>query len=128
MAPQAAKAAVNNRGIAAVEAVPTVGILVTFVAALLLGTNLIFSRAWLQYQGEQTLFCLAERHSNFECRTRLKKKLVDALPFGHLGEIRMVDQGDKWKIFLDWKLKNWNVRISKELSSRQILHSKALRW
>lgn len=117
----------TERGTALVEGLPALLCLMIFVSGLLLSAYLIFARSWIQYQSEQALYCLAESRSYEMCRRKMEQKLDRALPFGQTHFVRLSGGGDLWKVDVRWKIHDFEIKIRKQLSVRQILRSRALR-
>jgi len=123
----------NQRGGALTEALPVVLVLAVFVSGLLLMVYLMFARAWIQYQSEQALYCLAEARPVSRCRKQLEQRLSRLLKWGHPGVLRLTtyDRGrgvDVWTVEAEWKIKAYNLRVKKQLDTRRLLQSRALRW
>ena len=118
----------NNKGSAAVESLPVASLLILFVTGILAAAYLIFARAWLQYQGEQALYCLSEARPAFTCRRQLEKKLSGALPFGKAGALDLSSRDDVWKVRAEWKIRGFRLQVRKELGTRRLLQSRALHW
>jgi hypothetical protein len=118
----------NNKGSAAVESLPAAALLILFVAGILAAAYLIFARAWLQYQGEQALYCLSEARPVYACRRRLETKLSGALPWGKAGALDLSSRDDVWKVRVEWKIRGFRLQVRKELGTRRLLQSRALHW
>jgi hypothetical protein len=116
----------NSRGSAALEAVPVIMVVLVFVLGLLFATYLIFARGWIQYQGEQALYCVNESRPVAVCRRELAGQIKQFLPWGKLGNIDLRFQGDKGKLDIKWVIEGFTIRISKQLSMRQIVRKKGL--
>lgn len=125
-------AAANQRGSALLEAIPVIGVILVFVTGLLLAGYLIFARQWLQYQGEQGLYCLASLDSIFLCRKKVQAQLTRFLPWTEQCELRMQNSlrsGERqWRIDIQWKYAGVNLNSRKQMSVEQILRNKDLHW
>ncbi len=111
---------------AVAEALPVFTTLLVFMFGILLGAYFIFARAWIQYQSEQALYCMAE--GRLSCRQQLRTKLKAALPFGEEQRIELSSQNDLWKTKVEWKIQGYKISVMKDLSARALIRSKALRW
>ena len=122
----------RNAGSAMAEALPAIAALLIFIAGISIGVYLIFARAWMQYQSEQALYCLGEAKPAFICRRFLERKLESGLPWGRLGKMQLNSvargQHQKWNIEVEWKIRNFTLRVHKELGTRALLQSRALHW
>jgi len=123
---RAGMAITNARGSALLEGLPVVMVLLVFVSGLMLLTYLLFVRVWMQYQGEQALYCLAEGRSRFHCQSRLKSDLDRFLPWG---ESTAHTSGSKtrWWVEIKWNYKHIRFQLQRELTPELILKNKALR-
>ena len=117
----------NQRGTAALEAIPVSILLFVLIAGILLAAYLMFARGWIQYQSEQALLCAAETRTGFLCKSRLDKKLNDFLPWGK-STAQIQAAQDRWSVEVTWKFQNFSFRIVKELTPKQILARKVLQW
>lgn len=108
------------------EAVPVFAVLLVFVAGLLLAAYLMFARAWIQYQGDQALYCISESRPASVCRKQLTTKLNQFLPWGKAGRIDLRFNNDKGKLDIKWNIQGFTIHIAKQLSVRQILRKKGL--
>jgi hypothetical protein len=116
----------NSRGSTVLEAVPVVMVLFVFVTGLLFAAYLIFARGWIQYQGEQALYCVNESRPVSICRRELAGRLNRFLPWGRLGDVDLRFQGDTGKLDIKWVIEGFTIRISKRMSMRQIVRKKGL--
>jgi hypothetical protein len=116
----------NSRGSAVLEAVPVGMVVLVFVMGLLFAAYLMFARGWIQYQGEQALYCVNEARPASVCRRELAGRLTQFLPWGKLGNIDLRFQGDKGKLDIKWVIEGFTIRISKQMSMRQIIRKKGL--
>ena len=126
MAPPAVTAN-RQKGSALIELLPVSFLLLTFTVGLLLAAYVLFARAWIQYQGEQALYCAAEGQSPMQCRLSLDAQLRNFLPWG-LRRTYLAGADGAWKLEVDWSYRNCKFHMVKELGPRQILNAKALRW
>jgi hypothetical protein len=120
-------AVTSARGSAALEAVPVIAVLLVFVAGALLAAYLMFARAWIQYQGDQALYCMSESRPTVVCHKRLRAKLNQFLPWGQFGRIDLSFHGDKGKLDIKWVIQGFTIHIAEQLSIRQIIRKKGLR-
>lgn len=88
---------------------------------------LISARAWLQYQSEQALYCLASENPGWNCQTRLNAQLKRYLPWGHW-RTRATSTGNQWSVDVQWNYKNYQVHLLKELNPKLLVRKKDLRW
>lgn len=110
------------------EALSSTSALVIFVVGFLLGAYLMFARAWLQYQSEQALYCLAEGKPVAVCRRDLAMKVSAALPWGALESSRLVTSARGWEVEVRWRFQQFDFVITRQLDSRRILRNRGLRW
>ena len=108
------------------EAVPVISVVLVFVIGALFAAYLMFARGWIQYQGEQALYCVNEARPVPLCRRELSNKINQFLPWGKIGNIDLRFQGDKGKLDIKWVINGFTIRISKQLSMRQIIRKKGL--
>ena len=122
----------TDRGSALVEALPAILVIVVFVGVLLMAAYLIFARAWMQYQAEQSLYCMAESRTEWTCRRELENRLKRALPWGSSRVVQLqtarVRRNEIWKVEVRWKFGGFELSVRKHLDSKSLVHSKALRW
>src|SRR5690242_14548712 len=114
----------DSRGSAVLEAVPVAMVIFVFVSGILLAAYLMFARGWIQYQGEQALYCVNESRPVSVCRRELAGSINQFLPWGKLGNIDLRFQGDKGKLDIKWVIEGFTIRISKQMSMRQIIRKK----
>jgi hypothetical protein len=117
----------NNRGSALLEAAPVMLVLMLFALGLLLAAYLFLARAWIQYQSEQALYCVAEGRASFQCKSKLEEKLKQFLPWGE-GSVQLHAFQDQWTVEVLWRNRDYRFRLYKELSPKAILAAKALQW
>ena len=76
-----------------------------------------FARAWIGYQTDRALFCLAEGESEFQCKKNIESSVNEFLPFGRFHHLQLSSNGDQWLAEVDWR---WNqIRLQKQ---------KTLKW
>ena len=117
----------NNRGTALLEAVPVMLIILSLVLGLMIAFYLFFTRAWIQYQSEQALYCAAEARASFPCRSQLEGKLKKFLPWGR-SSVLLQASNNTWTVEVRWGYGQFSFHTLKELTPKHILASKALRW
>src|ERR1700733_4462938 len=94
----------NDRGQAILEALwtlPAAGLMFFCLAAF---CYLAFARAWIGYQSDQGLFCLAEGASESSCTSEVDKAIRRFLPFGELRYLSFATQEKEWRGEFDWRL------------------------
>lgn len=94
-----------------VEGLGVMLVLITFAGGFLLVGYLIFARAWLQFQGEQALYCVATRHPAYVCERRLRARVDEALPWGRLTVAYVNADADNWRMEMEWLLPATNTRL-----------------
>lgn len=115
-----------ERGSAALEAIPVAAVLAVFAAGFIFAAYFMFARSWIQYQGEQALYCVSEKRPAAACKRELTGKINQYLPWGKIGDIDLYFRGDKGKLDIKWVVHGFTIRISKQISMRQILRRKGL--
>jgi hypothetical protein len=126
MGPLAAMAN-KERGSALIEALPVLGVLLTFTAVLLVASYFLFAQAWIQFQSEQTLYCMAEAQSGARCQQQLESKLRAFLPWGEI--ISQVHGSDQdWSMEVKWQYQNLTLQSHKWLSPNLVLKAKVSPW
>jgi apolipoprotein N-acyltransferase len=122
----------NNFGNAIAEALPAIAALLVFIVGIFLGVYLIFARAWIQYQSEQALYCLSESKPAFVCHRGLQNKLASSLPWGRVGKTQLSSttkgKHQNWNVEVEWKIRDFKLRVRKQLGTRHLLQNRALRW
>ncbi|NJL23914.1 MAG: hypothetical protein HC902_01150 [Calothrix sp. SM1_5_4] len=112
----------HARGSALIEASGAVAVIAIFLAGVLLGGYLLFAKVWLEYQGEQALYCLAERRSGTLCRMLLRRKFERFLPWGRVAALSLRTERN-WHLDLEWRLGGYVLRVRRELSPKIIVKS-----
>lgn len=107
----------NNKGQALIESVLVLpGILLIFLLLLSLA-YVGFARAWINFQIDRALFCLAEGESEFQCRQETTKIMQRYLPLGQLHTMTIISSRDQWRAQVRW---DWN--------GVHLLKDKTLKW
>lgn len=109
------------------EMLPVMLLLLIFVMGLLVAAYLLFARAWIQYQTEQALYCLAEQRTPLNCKAQLQARLERFLPWGETWS-QLQNSNDEWSATVHWNYQNYSFHVAKKLNSRLILNPKVLRW
>lgn len=117
----------NDRGTALLEAVPVMLLVVTFLVGIMVAFYLFFTRAWIQYQSEQALYCAAVTRSSFSCQSQLISQLNKFLPWGRSSAVLQATE-NKWTVEVRWIYGKFSFHTTKELTPKVILGAKALRW
>ena len=99
-------------------------VLSVLVSCLLIVSYLLFARAWIQYQSEQALYCLAENQPAYACRHQLEKALRRCLPYGELRDLTVFTTNARWNVNLQWRT-GWDwphyvMKVQKQLSAKKI--------
>lgn len=117
----------TERGFAILESLPVMGVFIAFLLGILMVAYLMFTRAWIQYQSEQALYCAAEGKYTLLCREELERKVHQFLPWGET-HARVTSLQQKWNVEIEWKYRNYAFHFHKELNPDLVLRTKALRW
>ena len=119
----------NSQGGSAVaEYLPVIALLLILATGLLLAAYLIFARAFIGFQMEQGLYCLAEGRPATICRRLLRDRLTHSLPWGGLNELKLRGDERQWEMTIHWQLRSVDWRLRKVLDSRVFAKRKVLRW
>jgi len=110
----------DDRGGALLEGVAATGVVFVFTSALLVATYLLFARAYLQYESEQALLCLAESRPAFICKRILLDRLAKRLPWGDVSRARLAGGEDAWRLEVEWAWQACRLRVRKDLSVGRI--------
>lgn len=105
---------------ALIEAAAAVLVAAFFVGGVLLGAYLWFARAWIEYQSEQALYCVAEARPAPHCRRRLHERLNGFLPYRDSLQTTLQSGRENWKLRLEWKWNGYRIHLEKELSTRRM--------
>jgi hypothetical protein len=116
----------DRRGSAVIEAAAVAGVLVVFTAGVLMTIYILFARAWLQYQSEQALYCLAERRGTAACRSLLSARARALLPYGNLTTMDLRAEHGRWIAEVRWEWQGYALHFSKRLTPALILRNRAL--
>jgi hypothetical protein len=116
----------DRRGSAAIEAAAVAGVLAVFAAGVLMTVYLLFARAWLQYQTEQALYCLAERRGTAVCRSRLSDRARAFLPYGNFRTMDLRAERGRWIAEVGWEWQGYTLHLSKRLTPGLILKNRVL--
>lgn len=76
-----------------------------------------FARAWIGFQMDKALFCLAEGTQQWECEKSAKQAMNQFLPFGQIRLLNLQTQPDRWQAKVAWE---WN--------EIHLLKEKSLKW
>lgn len=74
----------KQNGSALWETLPVLALVIFLVSAFLLTSYLMFARAYILYQAEQALYCVAEQAAPGDCRAQLRARVTRTLPWGDL--------------------------------------------
>lgn len=106
------------------EGVAVLLVIVTFVSVAMSGAYLWFARGWIQYQSEQSLYCVAESQPQLVCRRTFTKNIQRFLPFGTLRRPEYSQAHGEVGIKTEWNWKwegfGYKVRVDKKLRARKI--------
>jgi hypothetical protein len=108
---------INNKGQALMESIWTLPCALLIFATILALTYAGFARAWMSYQCDRVLFCLAEGETELECKRTVEKSLKTFLPFGEVQGVQLSALDNHWQANLDWR---WG--------EIHILKQKTLKW
>lgn len=103
------------RGQALLEAVLALPCTLLIFFVLIAIVYLGFARAWIGYQSDQALFCLAEGESQFHCRRMIEKSVQRFLPFGELRRVQLDSFNDQWRATIDWQWTQFHIKRQKIL-------------
>lgn len=112
----------------ALESIPVILLLLAFVVGVLAAGYFIFARAWIHYQGERGLFCLAHARGASVCERELRSRVERVMPFGELERVRLNSGREQWTLEIVWKLNDQRLRLHKRLRVREVAANKVLRW
>ena len=115
----------GNKGSAVWEAIPISALLVVITAALLAAGYRFFARAYLIYQSEQTLYCLAEGKSSVLCRRQLQERINRFLPWGRLSILALRQSTDSTEIAGRWSLSLGHGREIEVAIQRRLVFEQA---
>src|SRR4051812_39086698 len=103
----------NQRGQALIEALIVTPLLVSGLVLMLSLSYFGFASAWIGYQMDQSLFCLAEGRSENVCTARFRSFIHLGLPSGQVTNLKVEEiKEDFWKMNVEWV---WmNQRVSKK--------------
>lgn len=118
----------DQRGGALWEAIPVFGIVSGLVLAVLLAAYLLFARAHVIYQGEQALYCVAERQPPGRCRERFARRVKSFLPWGELRVRSLESSGSGASMRGDWRWMGFRVALDRRLDLPSSKASRSFRW
>ena len=107
----------NSRGQAVLESLFTFPLLITAFIFVTTLSYYAFASAWIGYQMDQSLFCLAEGRTEYQCTTLLRSRLR-ILPFGQVVNLKIEEA----------KRDNWRGQVEFVWMKQKILRKKILRW
>jgi hypothetical protein len=116
----------SERGTAVVEATAVIPLLIVCTGGLILAAYLLFARNWIEYQVEQSLYCLAEHRSL--CRGRLETQVGHFLPGGTFQVRRLTGSVQDFQVEAIWRFQNIAFSFRKELSLKEAARKRDLRW
>lgn len=109
-----------------IEALSVASLTLILVLGLLIASYLMFARAWVDYQGEQTLYCLAE--ARLHCQASLIANTSRFLPWGTLRLRRLARNQDQYSVEAVWHFHQVRWVMRKTLKIKDIVRNKDLRW
>lgn len=116
----------NERGTAMLEALAVSSLLVAVITGLFLAAYFLFARGWVEYQTEQSLYCLAE--NQFGCQFRLEQNVKRFLPYGSVLVNRLRGKTGQFEVHLTWKFQGVRLTVQKTLDLKSAARSRDLRW
>jgi hypothetical protein len=108
----------NGRGQAIIESLFPLPLMTAAFSFFLILAYSAFASAWIGYQLDQSLFCLAEGRPQRTCSDQLRTRLHRALPLGDVKDLKIEEmKTDQWRGLVEW-----------EWMHRKISKKKVLRW
>ena len=117
----------DQRGTALVESLPVMGLLAILIAGLLMAFYLLFTRAWIQYQSEQALYCALQEQVSFHCRARLEARLREFVLVGQFST-KLSGASNDWMVEVQWRFRGMQIHTRKRLEPGLIMATRALRY
>jgi hypothetical protein len=118
----------NQKGQALWELLSVFSVLAILVSGILLAAYLMFARAWLTYQSEQALYCVAEKQSPAHCRHGFQQRVTRFLPWGTLQIRSLAGTVSGAFINVRWQLNGFVVPIQRKLDLSWSRGSRSSRW
>jgi hypothetical protein len=87
----------------------------------------MFARAWLLYQSEQALYCVAEKRPSHVCRINLSNSIIRFLPWGSLSVQQLAESPNGGTLQISWGIKNYVIPIRRSLDLSWSMRSRSFR-
>jgi hypothetical protein len=92
------------RGSAVLEFTVVAPALLAIVTLTLVAGYLVLARAWLEYQSEQALYCLATGRARKICGRDFTRRIHETLGFGRVVAFTATRRPQSWSVRVEWQL------------------------